>query len=64
MFRVGDTVEIISERRIGKINKIHWHKQNALQPDAIEVVDSCVVRFGNDIPKDEVFKPEQLRLVK
>jgi hypothetical protein len=33
-------------------------------PGAVEVVENCLVCFGNDITKSEWFKPEQLRLVK
>jgi len=64
MFHVEDRVEIISDGRIGTIKEIRWHSDAANMPGAVQVVDSCLLRFGNDITKFEWFKPEQLLLVK
>jgi hypothetical protein len=61
LFRAGDRVEIISDGGIGTIKNTHSHTDAANTPGAVEVVDNCLVGFGNDITKDEWFKPEQLR---
>lgn len=64
MFHVEDRVEIISDGRIGIIKNTHSRKDAANVPGAIEVIENCLVRFDNNIMKEEWFKPEQLRLVK
>lgn len=61
MFHVGDRVQIISDGRIGTIKNTNGSIDAA---NAVDVVENCLVRFGNDITRDEWFKPEQLRLVK
>jgi hypothetical protein len=64
MFRAGDLVEVISDGRVGTIENTNRHIDAVNMPGAVEVVESCLVRFGNDITKEEWFKPEQLRPVK
>lgn len=64
MFRAGDSVEIISDGRIGTIKETNGRNDAVNMPGAVGVVENCLVRFGNDITKSEWFKPEQLRLVK
>jgi hypothetical protein len=64
MFRVGDRVETISDGRIGIIKKTNGRTDAFNTSGALEVVENCLVRFGNDITKDVWFRPEQLRLVK
>lgn len=59
MFQAGDRVEIISDGRIGIIMNTHSHTEAGNI-----VIDNCLVRFDHDITKEELFKPEQLRLVK
>jgi hypothetical protein len=63
-FGVGDTVEIVSDGRIGIIKEINGRNDAVNTRSPVMVVENCKIRFGNDITKDEVFKPEQLRLVK
>lgn len=64
MFRVEDRVEIVSDGRIGTIKNINWHSDAVNMPGATAVVDNYLVRFGNDITKEELFTPEQLRPAK
>ncbi len=64
MFHVGDSVEIISDGRIGTIKNTNGRIDAVNMPGAVEVVENCLVCFGNDITKSEWFKPEQLRPAK
>lgn len=64
MFDVGDVVEIMSDGRIGTIKNTNGSIEAANMPGAVEVVENCLVCFGNEIAKSEWFKPDQLRLVK
>jgi hypothetical protein len=58
-FSVQDRVEVISDGRIGTIKET-----NGGLPGGVEVVENCLVQFGNDIMKSEWFKPDQLRPLK
>jgi hypothetical protein len=60
MFRIGEKVEIISDGRIGTIKNTNGETKAVNMPGAVEVIENCLVRFVNDITKDEWFKPEQL----
>jgi hypothetical protein len=62
MFRAGDCVEVISDGRIGTINKTNGRIDAANMPGGVEVVENCLVVFGTDIGTGEWFEPEQLRL--